>query len=63
MDESEMVGGDKGGEGGREGALDLVIVTENDEPLGHEDFRWPGVLSVYLFEQKQYRCTEPLAQN
>ena len=34
-------------------ALDLIIVTENDEPLGREDFRRPGVLSFYLCEQKQ----------
>ena len=34
--------------------LSISIVAEKDEPLCREDFRRPGVLSVYLFEQKQY---------
>ena len=36
--------------------FDFLIVAEKDEPLCREDFRRPGVLSVYLFEQKKCRC-------
>ena len=30
------------------------MFAEKYEPLCRKDFRLPGVLSVYLFEQKQY---------